>query len=348
MKLGVIYTEEVHNAGYRALWPGEALRERGTDEVELLRYDPRGRLDHRSLLGCDVVHVFRRSDRNVVRAVDELRAAGVAITYDNDDDIRLAPTESANYKQFGGIVGQRDFRDQTNMMRRAHVVTTTTHVLAERFGAVYDGVIEVVPNYLTGFHFPSVPRNDDGVVIGWFAGMEHEADARRLQIAGVLQRVMERCPQIRVVTMGVRLDLDPERYTYHRYIPLHDLMRHVKRFDIGIAPIADIPMSYARSDVKAKEYAAAEVPWVASARGSYASLGSKCGGLLVGDDEWEEALLSLVGSSFRRAQLRRQGKRWAKTQTIHRNVDRWRAVWEKAIAIAADAPVDGRRPVAER
>lgn len=335
MRLGVIYTEEVHNAGYRAIWPAEALRRRGGHQVELVSYAPGANVDYERLLDCDTVHIFRRSDRYVIRAADEFRARGIGVVYDNDDDIRLAPKEAGNYKEVGGIVGQRDFRTQANMMRRAHVVTTTTDTLADRWRHEYDGAIEVIPNYLAGFHLAKGPGNGDGgVVIGWFAGREHMADEKRLRISHVLQRVMERRPEVRVVTMGVRLSLPASRYTHHEYIPLESLVGHVRRFDIGIAPIADIPMSYARSDIKVKEYAAAGVPWVASNRGGYAQLGSGCGGVLADDDAWEAVLLSLVSSRFRRAQLRRQGRRWAKIQGIDRNVDRWLEVWERAAALA--------------
>jgi glycosyltransferase involved in cell wall biosynthesis len=348
MKLGVIYTEEVHNACYRALWPGEALGRRGHD-IELLRYDPRGPLKVASLMDRDVVHVYRSSDQNVARAVDALRARGVAIAYDNDDDVRLAPKEMAKFRDVGGANGQRTYRSQVALMRRADAVSTTTAVLADRFGQDDVGPIAVIPNHLAGLHFARGPRDDeDGVVVGWFAGREHEADSRRLQVAQMLRRVMERRPEVRVVTMGVRLDLDPQRYTHHPYIPLHQLFAQVRRFDIGIAPLSDIPMSYARSDIKVEEYAAAGVPWIASARGSYASLGSREGGLVVDDDGWENALVELVASRWRRAQLRRKAEKWAKSQHIDRHVDRWTELWESAAARSSDVASAQRRTASAR
>jgi glycosyltransferase involved in cell wall biosynthesis len=160
---------------------------------------------------------------------------------------------------------------------------------------------------------------------------------------------MDRCPEVRVMTVGVRLNLDASRYTHHRYIPLHELFYTVRKFDIGLAPIADIPMSYARSDIKVKEYAAAGVPWVASARGSYAALGPKAGGILVEDDGWEEALVTLVRSSFRRSRLQRQATKWGKSQHIMHHIGLWESAWKKAIEIAAETPAPaGRRTMAMR
>jgi glycosyltransferase involved in cell wall biosynthesis len=339
MRLGVIYTTEVHNASYRAVFPAEALARRGGHQLCLVSDDGRTGSSLRSLLDCDVVHVFRRYDRSVIKYVEELRARGVGITFDNDDDIRLAPKESESYKKFGGARGVQNFQAQLHMMRRAHIVTTTTERLAERFGAEHDGPIEVIPNYLADQQFERGPRNTEGIVIGWVAGLEHIADARRLKITQVLQRVMERRPEVRVVTMGVRLDLDAARYTHHKYIPLHELGAHVRKFDIGIAPLSDIPMSYARSDIKVKEYSAVGVPWVASKRGPYEALNPKCGGLIVDDDGWEEALVELASSRWKRGQLRRCAERWARSQRIDKNVGRWEAVWQAAADAAKQRAV---------
>jgi len=146
--------------------------------------------------------------------------------------------------------------------------------------------------------------------------------------------VMERDPRVRVVTVGVQLKLDPERYTHHRWIPFEELARHVAGFDIGIAPIADIPFNLARSNVKVKEYAAAGVPWVASARGPYADLGLRCGGMVIGDDEWEDTLVSLAGARFKRSQLRRRAASWGKAQHMRLHIDRWEAVLQQAATAA--------------
>jgi glycosyltransferase involved in cell wall biosynthesis len=321
------------------VFPAEALRRRGGHQICLLRHEGHTPLSPRSLLGCDVVHIFRRYDRSVIKCAEELRARGIGITYDNDDDIRLAPKESEFYKKVGEAAGARDFQAQLHMMRRAHIVTTTTERLAERFGAEYDGPIEVIPNYLADQQFARGPRNTEGIVIGWVAGLEHIADARRLKITQVLQRVMERRPEVRVVTMGVRLDLDAARYTHHKYIPLHELGAEVRKFDIGIAPLSDIPMSYARSDIKVKEYSAAGVPWVASKRGPYEALTPKCGGLTVADDGWEEALVDVASSRWKRGQLRRCAERWARSQRIEKNLGRWEAVWQAAANAAQQRAV---------
>jgi hypothetical protein len=342
MKVGAIYATDVSNAFYRARLPLHELERQGHAivPVEIKKGEP---LRMAPLLDCDAVHIYRRADPAVHKAVDELRSRGVGIVWDNDDDPRLVPQEALSllptgaprHKSHGRFFAERDFKGQGKIVRRAHAVTTTTAYLAERYGAAWEVEPVVVENYLGDLQFPSGPSSSagDGVVIGWFAAGEHRADAQRLDMTHVLRRVMERDPRVRVVTIGVQLKLDPVRYTHHRWVPFHELAAHVAGFDIGIAPIADIPFNLARSNIKVKEYAAAGVPWVASARGSYAGLDARCGGVVIGDDAWEDTLVSLSGSRFKRGQLRRRAAAWGKTQHLRHHVERWESVF----AVAAEA-----------
>ncbi len=111
-----------------------------------------------------------------------------------------------------------------------------------------------------------------------------------------------------------------------------DLQRHMARWDVGIAPLADIPFNRARSDVKLKEYASVGLPWLASAFGPYTGLGEDEGGRLVADDQWYEALRALVASGRDRRKLGKRAAKWAKSQSIDRHVGRWEAVLEDAMA----------------
>lgn len=160
--------------------------------------------------------------------------------------------------------------------------------------------------------------------------------AATLEISKVLGRLLERHRAVRIVTVGVRLDLESARYEHRTPIPMTELKECLRRFDVGIAPIADVPMSYARSNVKVKEYAAAGVPWLASARGPYVGLGARQGGLLVEDDGWDQALDRLVTSRYQRWKLGRRATTWAKSQALDRHVAQWEEVFEEARARAAD------------
>ncbi len=332
MKIGVIFKPDVSNIYYRALSPMLTLGELGHDIV-LPRHTSDGRLVLGELLCCDVVHVYRgHNEPDLVKGVEELRRRGVAITWDNDDDARLLPPEMPGYKGYKGFNGERMLRRQIAMASKADVVTATTQVLADLFRMHYDGPIEVIENYLASDQYARGQRRPhDGIMIGWVGRIEHYAEVRMLDVASMLRKVMARDDRIRVTTVGVKLDLDPGRYTYIEQVPFKDLSECVSGFDIGIAPLADHPLSYARSNVKVKEYAAARVPWVASARGPYEGLGTKAGGITVSDDRWEQTLLDLASSRLKRMRLRRNAESWSKAQHISRHVERWETTLRMAV-----------------
>jgi hypothetical protein len=336
MKIGVLVKPNISNAAYRAVTPMLALRQRG-HEVVFVERAADGGFSSRELVSCDVVHVYRGYEEpQPLKCVNELWRRGVAITWDDDDDVRLIPSDSPGYKAyFGGLNTQRLVRQQAAMASKADVVTTTTQVLAELFGKHLDRPTEVIENNLASYQYARDGHKHDGVTIGWVASREHVADVRMLDLTATLRNVMARDAHVRIVTAGLKLDLDPGRYTHVRDVAFSNLSKFVSQWDIGIAPIADHPMSYARSNIKVKEYAGAGVPWVASARGSYAGLGTKEGGITVADDGWEQALLDLAGSRRKRMRLRGKAEAWGKSQHIRHYAQRWEAVMQMAVELAA-------------
>lgn len=336
MKIGAVFNSDLTNVHHRVVVPLRELARRGHDVV-YVQPDLCGHVAPERLEDCDVVQVHRRSERDLIACVDALRARGVGIAWDIDDPAALLPADLTEVPPFGGYKRARELRGQKAMAARADVVTTSSETLAERCAAITDGRVVVVDDYLGDEEYVWQPRDHSGVVIGWVGEPEDAIDADELGITAMLRRVMARDIRVRVVTVGVHLDLDPDRYTYHRFLPFERLAAHVRQFDIGIAPLADLPTTPARSNITVKEYAASGAPWVASARGPYVGLGEEQGGVLVSDDGWEHALLAMAGARFRRRQLRRRAEEWAKAQHIAAHADEWEAVFETAAASVRQA-----------
>jgi glycosyltransferase involved in cell wall biosynthesis len=218
------------------------------------------------------------------------------------------------------------------MMQSAHVVTTTNETLAGNYRAWGAECVHVIENYLPDYYRAAAPpAPHEGLVIGWVAAAEHAHDYRQLELKETLRRVLDRHPHVRVVSIGIDLGLARERYQHRQLVQYQELADEVAQFDIGLAPIIDIPFNRARSNVKVKEYAAVGVPWLASPIGPYAGLGEKQGGRLVPDDGWEAALERLITSPRERAKLAKRGRKWAESQRTRANVKAWeRAVQEAA------------------
>lgn len=337
MRLGVVWIPS-SNANYRAIHPMRAMARRGHEVVVPRRLEGGAELNR--LTGCDVVHVYRRADEQTRRVLAALAHRGIAITYDNDDDLRAIPKESPDYKKFGGLTAQRLFADSVKAARMASTFTTTTKRLEGVYRSAGVARTEVIGNYL----WPEAGRpchRHDGIVIGWVAGIDHRADTARIGIEDALRRLLAKYEKVRVESIGVRLGL-AERYRHDRLVHFDELPSRIGGFDIGIAPLADMPHNLARSDIKLKEYAASGIPWLASPVGPYVGLGEAEGGRLVSDDGWFDALEALILARGERERLGRAGNQWADRNTIDAVAERWEQVFARAAGKPARATVTVR------
>ncbi|HEX7291463.1 MAG TPA: hypothetical protein VF250_10085 [Conexibacter sp.] len=318
MRVAVVTSRRVVNSVYRAL-PLLELRRLGMDVV----VDDEGRaLSAGQLRGFDVVHLFRYHEDIVRRTVRTLRLTGSAIVWDNDDDL----SDERNR-----TLTRRTNAHVTEMLQLAHVVTTTSPVLADLYRAWGADEVHVVENYLPEEYAGERPPRGDGIVVGWTAAGEHADDLRALGIRATLERLLAAHPDVRVASAGLQLGLRSERYAYTELVQYHDLARYVAGFDIGIAPIADSPFNRAKSNVKLKEYAAMGVPWLASPIGPYAGFGEQQGGRLVPDGRWFEELDRLVRDERARRKLGRRGAKWGGSQRLRRNLGGWHAAVLRAV-----------------
>ncbi|HEX4806982.1 MAG TPA: hypothetical protein VFU94_13880, partial [Conexibacter sp.] len=302
MRLGAVYINGQVNAFYRMYLPMTAMQRRGHEIVEVLQ--ERGTpLPVERLVDCDLVHIHRlllMDDDD--DSVERLRAAGVAVGFDDDDNTGVAPPELERFVAEGSLPrAKRDFERLLARVAGVDLVTTPSDDLADCFEAAGARNVEVIDNYLPDAFNRVKPRGHEGIVIGWHAASEHALDVEELGLRELMLELLERHPELRVVTIGVDLGLEHERYAREDFMPIGDLTQRLADFDVGIAPLADTPFNRGRSNVKAREYAAAGVPWLASPVGSYEHLGPDEGGQLVEDGEWLDALEELIRSRRARA-----------------------------------------------
>ena len=208
--------------------------------------------------------------------------------------------------------------------------------LAERYRSEGIENVAVIDNHLQRgmFGFGSRSKHD-GVVVGWVAGREHKLDLDRVPIVDSLRGLLEVHPDLRILTVGVRLPLHSERYEHILDVHITDLLKIISRIDIGIAPLADTLFNRSRSNVKLKEYSSGSACWLASPVGPYRALGEQQGGLLVADPDWTSVLDELIRSPRRRKRLAKRALKWAKTQTIDHHASAWEREFRGAIERAS-------------
>jgi glycosyltransferase involved in cell wall biosynthesis len=325
MRIAYLPDETTVNTIYRSIGPMLTLAERGHDVRQL---DPADRRDWPELLRwCELLHVHRVCDGGAVELAQAAKAAGAAVVWDDDDDVTRVPRGTAGYREAGGLKGVRRLKARRRLFEHVDLVTTPSAALADVFRAGGARETRVIENYVIDRMLGErSPR--EGLRVGWVAGSEHRLDLEHVPVQDALRRLLETYPDVRVTTVGVKLDLPPERYTHVAPVPFPQLLRHVSSFEIGIAPLSPaLEINRTRSNVKLKEYAAVGVPWLASPIGPYAGLGEQQGGRLVADDGWFASLDALVGSARTRRKLGKRAVKWGREQLLSRNV----GCWERAL-----------------
>jgi glycosyltransferase involved in cell wall biosynthesis len=332
MHVVALATEPSAGAAYRAELPMRALAEVG-HRAEFIVWDQRQEpppLDY--LRQADVVHMWRLFRGPARRLASALREAGVAVVFDNDDDMTRVPKGSPAYKEMTAA-REQVAAELSATLRLVDLATTTGTELATRLRRL-GGDVRVVENYVeSGFVREGRPAGD-AVTIGWVAGLEHRGDLRELRLRRILEALLEQHPHVSLVSVGLELGVQSDRYTHVERVPFPQLPDAIARFDLALAPIADVSFNRVRSNIKVKEYAACGVPWLASPIGPYRGLGEEQGGRLVVNHGWAEALTDLVTDHEARGALAERAAAWGRTQTVLVNVGEWEAVFAEAAARA--------------
>jgi glycosyltransferase involved in cell wall biosynthesis len=362
------------NGWYRASGPMSMLASRGHTVVPVT-------MDRKSqsvgvLQGADVLHIHRYADADTVRLVREARARGVAVVWDDDDNIGALPRGTTAHNRYGGHAWERRLASLRRIFPDVDLVTAPSSALAEvleRQGAQQTMVIE---NYVPSLFLEHQTTSTPGITIGWVASGEHQIDVERVPFVAALQRLLDERPDVRVSTIGLRLGLRSPRYESTKHVPHIEsvsvneangrggapprlaqatrgrrdvalrvlvpggLANHTAAFDIGIAPLADIAFNTSRSNIKLKEYAAGGTPWLASPVGPYHGLGERQGGRLVPDERWYEELLELIDKPRALRKLAKHATKWVQDETLEKNVHRWEQAFEQAMGHSrgADGP----------
>ncbi len=343
MRIAFIANPEAPGGWYRGIGPMLALGARGHEIVQVWRPEVgiRGEL----VRGCDVVHVYRAHEAEVLQIVRQAKQRGIVVVYDNDDDMRAVPRNNAAHQDYGGFAGERALRQISRLVQLADLATAPSDAIVERFREYGARHVQLIENYVPDAALDaSAPPNGDRVVAGWLAGQEHHLDVERMPLREQLGRALDEHPQLVVETIGVRLGLRHERYRHVDRVDFFDLPAKLAEYDVGLAPIADIPFNHARSNIKVKEYAALGRPWLASPVGPYARLGEQQGGRLVADDDWCTALGRLVDKPRERRKLAKHARKWGRAQSVSANVELWEDALAAAIVRAGGTPRPAGRP----
>jgi len=254
----------------------------------------------------------------------------VARVYEVDDDLLAADPSALPH-----LTDPRVKDSITYMLGRSEMVTVSTPYLA---GIVSEwaGNVRVLPNCVNGDLLDLRRRHGRAgrVTVGWAGGQSHLPDWAHAGewIRPVLQRHAatvdfhfvgaDYSPLLHHPCLWTGWDDDI--WTYYRAVD----------FDIGLAPLADIPFNRSKSHLKALEYAALGIPVIATDMEPYREFVTDgvTGYLVSTPEQWDKRLTELVNDRAAREEMGAAAKRRAAEFTIQGN---WH-LWESAYVEAAN------------
>jgi glycosyltransferase involved in cell wall biosynthesis len=351
-----VYPADTSGCGsYRLIWVSRVLAGQGHDVHLVLpseRTGPAVGLTCMQDQNGNVVSVDSPPDADVMvfqritlgqlaQAVPMLRAKGIAVVVDMDDDLTCIHPSNVAWLVMHPRQGYRGHSWQYSeaACRAATMVTVSTPALLRPYAPHGRG--RVLPNcvparYLTVGHV-------DADTFGW-AGSLHSHPGDLEMLGGSVRRLVAEGHRFEVVggpdgvgdVLG--LDADPPA---SGVVPIDQWPHAVARLGVGVAPLAASKFNDAKSALKILEYSACGVPWVASPSPEYTRLHRRHGvGMLAArPKDWYRALTGLLGDAGRRADLSRAGRSMAARMTIEGNAWRWMDVWEEALRVQRQAAV---------
>jgi hypothetical protein len=350
----VVYPADRWGCGsFRMLWPAEQCATAGHD-VHVVEQGQRSvRLvmegnQVRDVLvdDVDVVVLQRVTHSFMAQAVGVLRAKGVAVVVDVDDDLSsIHPSNPAwamhhpgneGRRMAGGQVNRHSWRNLAMACRDASLVTVSTPALLDVYARHGRGV--VLPNYLPD-HYYGLPRTDSDVV-GW-PGSFHSHPNDPEVVGGAVARLVEEGAEfvMRGDPSGAGKAFGLAQDPQGGGVPIEEWPRVVAELGVGIAPLADTRFNAAKSWLKPLEMSACGVPWVASPRAEYQRLHKMGAGVLADRPRtWYREVKRLRESAAMRQEMSDAGRHVAERLRLSQHAWKWAEAWSRAYDLQQATP----------
>lgn len=343
-----VYPADTFGCGqYRMIFPAQALAAQGVD-VRIVEPGMKdgvggeldmhtGRLVRAAVPGdADVVVMQRVSMINLVDAVPMLRAQGVAVVVDMDDDMgRIDPNNPAFaglHPRFGRNP-KHNWNFAAQACRAATAVTVSTPELLRVYASHGRGT--VLENRVPAAYLRHERVDSD--LIGW-PGSVHSHPLDLQQVGPAIARLGRAGFGYRgvgsVVGLQQALGLDAEPDTCGD-VEFTDWPAAVAQLGVGLAPLADTAFNGSKSWLKLLEMSAVGVPWVASPRAEYQRYATMFGGGVLAETpkDWFKQVGRLCRDATLRQALSEAGRRGAALNTYEGHAWRWAEVWEAAMKV---------------
>lgn len=347
-----VFPADLHGCGYyRLIWAADQLastghsvtvvspKERGSHLTATT--DRQGRVvDVGYPRDADVIVLQRITHSKLVEAIRVMRAGGVAVVIDMDDDLAAIHPANPAFRAMHpnhGVSPDHNWQNTQLACEAASFVTVSTPALLKVYAPHGRG--DVVYNCVPESYLKI--EREDSTVVGW-GGSVH-SHPNDLQVTGpAIAQLTREGVRFRIVgpVEGARaaLGLDEEPEATGPRDMLTEWPRALAELGVGVAPLEDTRFNAGKSWLKPLEYAALGVVPVMSPRAEYTAIHAYgVGALAAKPKQWVTRVRQLVRDDALRRDLSIHGREVAANWTVERNALNWWRVWEEAYRIERDA-----------
>lgn len=288
-----------------------------------------------SVFGFDTVVLKQVMERWAPFQIKQAQKLGQRIIVDMDDaydflddaNIAKQTTDPETNK-----IANRNFMREVIML--ADIVTVSTPFLLEYYSGLRDNVF-MVRNAIGPAKFTKRKVLNRKPVIGWMGALQWRSNDLHVFRDWLGDFLIEHDLMFHhagdvnnsggfAKEAGIPLD----RLVTSPMIPINKYQEMIQHFDIGVVPLSNIPFNEAKSYLKGLEYAASNVPFVASDLPEYRLLSEQGVGRVAATPEhWVQHLTELLDYNIRKAEAGRQRGVVLDKFTIENSAPDWRRVW---------------------
>lgn len=264
------------------------------------------------IFGFKTVMLKLIMDRWTPKQIELAKNLGQKIVVDIDDHYEGLTEANLAYHQTDPERNKISNREiLTRVIEAADLVTVSTPYLYEWHKGRHNENVALVRNSVNINQFTPRKQTDRKPVIGWAGSTQYRN--------GDLELLRDWLPDFLdsydlkfhhaghtpgAPSFAEVVGIDPHRVTTSPLCKITDYAAGLK-FDIGIVPLTDIPFNHAKSNIKGLEYAAANIPFVASDLPEYRLLHEDGVGLLATTpEEWRSQMETLLDPNYRGKQAK--------------------------------------------
>lgn len=275
------------SAFYRCLMPMYALNMggRAVAHASSARFG-------REALDYDVVVIQIDNSPSVLEFTLALQAQGKKVVYEIDDAFDCLEPWHPQYASYGQPARQEAIR---SMMAQADVVQVSTQWLADRYQK-HSKRVEVVPNMVELASWPRADRlRKDGLFkVLWAGSPSHSGDLEL--VVPAMGKFLKAHPEARLVLFGQSIKDDRLPAAQVEIMDFCEFEEYPFKLaqvdaDVAIAPLADVPFNYGKSNLRVLQYWGTGYPVIASKVGPYEDADRGGAGTVCATEaDWTDAL----------------------------------------------------------